>query len=66
MRCDLVLEREDVGCGPLVTLGPQLRARLGIDQLDRDAQPIAAAPYGALDDIADAEFPANLATKRPL
>ena len=45
----------------LVAIGPQLRSRLGVDELHGDAQPVAAAPHRAFDDVLDAELPADLA-----
>ena len=40
-RYDLVLHIKEVGQGLVEPLGPEMRAGLGVDELDIDAQPIA-------------------------
>src|ERR1700742_2456657 len=53
---DAVLEGKDVGEGAIVALGPELRATGRVEQLRRDAEAVAHAPYAALKRVPDAEF----------
>src|SRR5215472_9860854 len=57
---NLVLHREDVAEVAVVAFGPDVIARLGLDQLGSYAQPIAALPDTAFEDITHAELAADL------
>jgi hypothetical protein len=57
---DLVLELEDVGCTNFAPIGLQLSARLRIDELHGDAQPISTPSDRALNNLADAKLFADL------
>ena len=61
---NLVLDSEDVLQFTVVTLAPTLRAGNGIDELSADADAIARATDASLEDVAHAEFTANLAYVR--
>ena len=58
---DLVLQIEDVVELPVVALGPHVMPGLGVDQLRRHANPAATLAHAALDDVARAQFLADLA-----
>ena len=57
---DLILEGEDIGEVPVVTVGPDVRAGRSIDQLRRDAHPIAELAHASFDNVADRQFSADL------
>jgi hypothetical protein len=57
---DLILEVEHIRDRPVEPVGPQMRARLGLDQLPRDAQAIAGLAHAALQDITHAKVPPDL------
>src|SRR5215469_17396039 len=57
---DLVLDREDVSEITVVTLGPDVLAILGLDQLRGDADAVAGFAQAAFEDIANAELMPNL------
>ena len=54
------LDVEHVGHLALVAVGPQLRARRDVDEVRRDAQVVLVTPDRALDDVARAQFVADL------
>ncbi len=56
----LVLQREDVVEVAVVALGPDVVAGIGVDELRRDAHPMAGLAHAALDDVARAQLLANL------
>ena len=58
--CYFVLNREHVGNVAIVAFGPDMAAGCDIDKLCGDTHALAFFPYAALDDIADAEFFADL------
>src|SRR5690348_13347106 len=58
---DLVLKRENVVQRAVEPVGPEMRARLRLDQLGGDAQTIARLAHAALDDIVNAELSPDLA-----
>ena len=58
---DPVLEVEHVLAGPVVPLGPEVPAGHGLDELGRDPHPLAGRADAALEHVADAELPADLA-----
>jgi hypothetical protein len=60
-RGDLVLDREDVGNGAIVTLGPDMRAGRGIDELARNAQAIAGLANASFQNILHAKVSGDLA-----
>ena len=53
---DAVLEREDLGEGAVVALGPEVRARRAVHQLGADPEPVAGAPDGPPEQVAHAEL----------
>ena len=57
---DLVLERENLAPGALEALRPEMAAVGGVDQLGVDAQVVAGATDAAFEDVADAQFLADL------
>ena len=59
-RRDLVLDREDVLEVAVVALGPEVAVGLGVDQLHRDAHPLADLAHAALDDVLHAELAREL------
>ena len=59
-RGDLVLEREDVLQVAVVALGPDVVVGFGIDQLHRDAHPVAGLAHAAFDDVLHAELARDL------
>jgi hypothetical protein len=56
VRDDLVLHLEQVGHGLVEALGPEMRAGLGIYELDVDAQPITGALNAALQYVAHVQI----------
>ncbi len=59
--CDhFILEPEQVGHVFLEAVGPEMRAACGVDQLDVDAHPVGVALHRAFEDIAHAQFLADL------
>ena len=56
-RCDLVLDRKQVGQLPVVTLRPQRLAGSGVQELGGDADVIARPAHGPLQDGAHTQFP---------
>ena len=61
MRRDLVLQIEDILKNAVIALGPEMGAGRGIDQLTGDAEPVARLADAALEHIAHAQFPRDLA-----
>ena len=61
---DLVLHVEEIGERLVETLGPEMIARFGVDELHVDAHAIAAALNAAFDDIADVQFTSDLSSGR--
>ena len=59
-RHDLILQLEQVGHVLLETVGPQMRAGFGVDELGVDAHPVLVALHRAFEHVADAEFLADL------
>ena len=59
-RGNLVLNREDVREIPIETLGPQLIAVLGVDELCCDAHAVPGLANAALERGADSQSPADL------
>ena len=59
-RRDLVLDGEDVLQIPVVALGPDVVVGLAVDQLHRDAHPVAGLAHAALDDVVHAQFARDL------
>src|SRR5262249_5940952 len=57
---DLVLGRENVGQVTVVTLGPDVIADLGLDQLRGDADTVAGSPHAALKHITNPELAPDL------
>ena len=57
---DIVLEGEDIGEDPIESLGPEMAARRGIDQLGGYANPVSRLPDAALEDIADLQLAGEL------
>ena len=57
---DLVLQREQILELAIVAVGPEMMAGVRLDQLGRDAHPVARAPRAALDHVADAELAPDL------
>ena len=51
---DVILEREDVGCGEIavVGIGPEMDTLLGVDELGADANAVGRHPHAPLDDVA--------------
>src|SRR4029077_9589401 len=60
LACDLVLDGEDVGEFPVITVRPDVRARRGVDQLGGDAYPIVDLAYTALDHVAHPQLATHL------
>src|SRR3984893_13021599 len=56
----LVLQLEQIGEGAIVPLGHYVMVRVGLDQLHGDAHPTARFAHAAFEDIAHAQFLANL------
>jgi hypothetical protein len=54
--CDLVLDGKDVEERAVVTLGPQLVARRGIDELRIDPDPVAVLTDATFDDISNTQI----------
>ena len=63
---DLILQVEYVLQAPSISLGPQMRAGLGLDELRGDAQAIARLAHAALQHVAHAEFAPDLPTSTAL
>ena len=59
-RHHLILQFEQVGHVFLEAFGPEMRARLGVDELGVDAHPVLIALHRAFEHIAHAEFLADL------
>jgi hypothetical protein len=61
--CNLVLHWEQIRCGDVVAIGPQLAPRVGVEQLGRDADHIA----GSTDTAAQEAEPVavGLLSRRP-
>src|SRR5258708_20287623 len=59
-RRDLVLEREEVGERPLVALDPDFASGAGIGEVHPDADTLAGPLDAAFEDVAHAEFAADL------
>src|SRR6266403_2643021 len=59
-RRDLVLEREEVGQRPLVALDPDFASGAGIGEVHPDADTLAGPLDAAFEDVAHAEFAADL------
>src|SRR3546814_487330 len=57
---DLVLDREDVGQLAVVPLGPEMAARLAVDQLRGDADAGASLAHAAFQHVAHAELAADV------
>src|SRR5262245_48653787 len=57
----LVLNREHVLDLAIVALGPAMSTGQGIDELHRDANPVARSANAALQDVAHAKLAADLA-----
>ena len=57
---DLVLHVEKVGDGLVESLGPKMIARFGVDQLNVDPHPLAAALHASLEHIARIQLTADL------
>ncbi len=55
-RDDFVLHVEEIGQGLIEPLGPEMTARLGVDELHVDAHAVSAALDAALEDIADIQL----------
>ena len=58
---NLVLQRKDVGEVAVVTLGPDLPARGPVDELRRDAHPVAGATHASLKHVTDPELAGGVA-----
>jgi hypothetical protein len=58
---DLVLDREQVRLGPVVALRPQVPAAGRVDELRREAHPPRVGLQAALEHVAHAQLPADLA-----
>ena len=65
-RDDFVLHVEEIGERLVEALGPEMIARLGVDELDIDAHAISAALDAALENIADVQLAADLLRVRGL
>ena len=52
---DVLFDCEDVGELAVVTVGPEVDAVVGLDELRRDAHAVARAAHGAVDEIRGAE-----------
>src|SRR5215468_73126 len=63
---NFVLDLEDVGELPIVSLRPEVKPRLRIDELHGDPQPISRAPHAALQNRRHAKSLCNLGDARPL
>ena len=59
-RDDFVLHVEEVDQGLIEPFRPNMIAALGIDELDADAHPIAAALYAALQNVTDVQLATDL------
>ncbi len=57
---DLVLQVENVFQRAVVAVGPQMRPGRGLDQLRRDAHPVARLAHASFQDIAHAELTPDL------
>ena len=55
----LVLEGKDILKVSVVVLGPEVRTRIGFDQLGRYSDAVAGAPHAALQNIAHTQFATN-------
>ena len=60
-QSDFVLDSEDVVHGPVVTLGPEVRTILGVDQLRRDPNAVAALTNAAFKHVSHAKSLGRLA-----
>jgi len=58
---DLVLYNEDVDQLPVVGLGPEVIALVGLDELGGDAHAVAGPAHASLQDVADAELTGDVA-----
>src|SRR5512140_324954 len=58
---DLLLDGEDVAELPVIGFGPEVEAAGGLDELDRDPEPVLGLPDAALENVVDAEGVADLA-----
>jgi hypothetical protein len=56
---DLILHFEEIGEGLVETVGPEMAAALGVNQLSIDAHLVLIALHRTLKHIANAEFPAD-------
>ena len=59
-RHHLILQLEEIGHVLLEPVGPQMRARFGVDELRVDAHPVLIALHRAFEHIANAELLADL------
>ena len=59
-RDDFVLHIEEIGERLVEPFGPEMIARLGVDELHVDAHAVSAALNAALEDIADVQFAPDL------
>jgi hypothetical protein len=57
---DVVLQRERVGGGPVVALGPEVRLVRRADQLGGDPQAISLPSHASLDEVVDTQLAADL------
>ena len=57
--CDFILNLEDVGDVPVVTLGPKVGTRPTVHQLRGDAHAVSRTPNTAFEHMAHAEVPRN-------
>ena len=57
---DLILQLEKIGDAFLKTIGPEMRAGFAINQLRVDTHPVLIALHRAFEDIANAQFLADL------
>jgi hypothetical protein len=58
-RDDFVLHVEEIGQGLVEPLGPEMIARLRVDELNIDAQAVAGALNAAFENIADVQLAAD-------
>src|SRR5438045_3635227 len=59
--CDFAFDSENIGQFPVVTLRPQMRIGIRLDQLDVDVDSVTRFLNTALKDICDPQFTSNLA-----
>ena len=57
----LTLDCEQIGCGAIVSFGPDMRVGARVDQFRVDAKTIRDASHRTFHDVSDAELPADFA-----